>query len=98
MDSEGINNSDKKKIKKNKKCDSDFLSIIADLLKKSNIKIAFFLFIVGVFIFSNVFVENILPIIYTDGGSATSYGTLIQLLVFVLCYIVIDLLVAGSLL
>jgi hypothetical protein len=81
-----------------KECDSDFPSIGVDLLKKTNFKVAIFLFLIGIFIFSDVFIENCLPKKYRDGNCATTQGTVMQLLMLVLCYLVIDLLVSGGLL
>ena len=75
----------------------DFPSIGIDLLKKTNFKIAIFLFLIGIFIFSDIFIENFLPKNNVDGYCADSKGTMIQLLVFVLLYLVIDLLVQGCL-
>ena len=74
----------------------DFPSIGIDLIKKINFKIAIFLFFIGLFIFSDVFIENFLPNNTIDGYSADSKGTMIQLLVLVLLYIAIDLLVQGG--
>ena len=75
----------------------DFPSIGIELLKKTNFKIAIFLFLIGLFIFSDVFIENFLPKNNVDGYCADSKGTMIQLLIFVLLYLVIDLLVQGCL-
>jgi hypothetical protein len=98
MDSETLTEKNKKKKKYKKNCNSDFPSIGMDILKKTNFKVAFFLFIMGIFIFSDVFIENILSIKYRDGNCATTTGTMIQLLFFVLFYLIIDLLITGELL
>ena len=73
----------------------DFPRIGVDLIKKINFKVAAFLFFVGLFIFSDIFIENFIPRNMVDGFCADSKGTAIQLLVFVLAYIVLDLLVQG---
>jgi hypothetical protein len=76
----------------------DFPSICVDLIKKTNFKVAIFLYIIGLFIFSDVFIENLLPKKYRDGNCATTPGTMLQLLSLVICYLIIDLLVGGCML
>jgi len=73
----------------------DFPSIGVDMIKKINFKVAIFLFIVGIFVFSDIFIENLLPKTMVDGYCADTKGTAIQLLIFILFYLVIDLLVQG---
>ena len=98
-DTETLNSSKKQKRNKYNTDDvsGDFPSIGIELLKKTNFKIAIFLFLIGIFIFSDIFIENFLPKNNVDGYCADSKGTMIQLLVFVLLYLVIDLLVQGCL-
>jgi hypothetical protein len=74
----------------------DFPSIGVDLIKKINFKVAIFLFFIGLFIFSDVFIENFLPKNNIDGYCADSQGTMIQLLLFVCLYVIVDLLAQGS--
>lgn len=76
----------------------DFPSIGVEIIKKINFKIAIFLFLIGIVIFSDVFIENFLPKNMVDGYCADSKGTLIQLLIFVLLYLLIDLFVQGGIL
>lgn len=71
----------------------DFPSIFIELIKKINFKVAFFLYFIGVIIFSDVFIENILSKNMINGDCADSKGTMIQLLVLVSAYILIDILV-----
>jgi hypothetical protein len=79
--------------------DSDFPSMGVDLIKRVNIKIAFFLLMIGLFIFSDIFIERFLPARYQDGtGTPNTSGTTVQLIILVLCYIVIDLLSQGGVL
>jgi hypothetical protein len=79
--------------------ESDFPSMGVDLIKRINIKVAFFIFIIGLFVFSDVFIEKFLPIDYHDGtNEPNTSGTIVQLVVLVLCYIVIDLLSQGGVL
>jgi hypothetical protein len=74
----------------------DFPSIGVELIKKINFKIAIFLFFIGLFIFSDVFIENFLPKNTIDGYCADSKGTMIQLLILVFLYLVVDLLAQGG--
>lgn len=76
----------------------DFPSIGVDLLKKINFKVAIFLFLIGAFILSDIFIENALPRKYINGDCADTSGTMIQLLCLVLAYLIIDLIVQGGLL
>jgi len=75
--------------------DDDFPSMGVNAVKKINFKVAIFLFLIGIFIFSDIFIENFLPKNTIDGYSANTHGTMIQLTVFVISYIVLDLLVQG---
>ena len=79
---------------------TDFPSICIDLTKKINFKVAFFLLIVGFFLFSDVFVNTFLCKFKNTviGDCPTSVGSSIQLIIFVLLYLVIDLLVQGKIL
>lgn len=87
-----------KRYKKNNSDKDDFISLINDLFYSINYKIAIFLFIIGILIFSDVFIELFLnPIsgaVY--GDIPTTKGTTIQLLALTVGYILIDLLVTGS--
>lgn len=75
--------------------DSDFPSMGVDLLKKMNFKVAFFVFLLGIFIFSDVFIEA-LPDRYQDGLMPNTHGTFIQLLSLTVGYLIIDLLAQAS--
>ena len=77
---------------------SDFPSIGIDLIKKINFKTAIFLFIIGIFIFSDTFIENILPSKFVYAGCTNSKGTVAQMLLLVFAYIVIDLMVSSKIL
>jgi hypothetical protein len=80
----------------------DFPSMFVDIFKKVNFKIAFFLFVIGIFIFSDIFIENIIKpwsIDSVDGSDVpTSKGVFIQLIFLTLGYIGLDLLVQGGVL
>ena len=89
---------DHENIVSNNHIKDDFPGIGVDLIKRVNFKTAIFLFLMGLFIFSDVFIENFLPKETVDGYCADSRGTSIQLLVLVLMYILVDLLVQGNML
>lgn len=82
---------------KNKSGD-DFISMGSDLLRKVNWKIAVFIFIAGIFIFSDVFIANILTKCNDceNDGIASSKGTMVQLMFMSIFYILIDLMSAGK--
>lgn len=80
-----------------KNSDGDFPSMFMDLIKKINFKIAIFIYILGVFLFSDVFI-NIMPNKYSDAGCPNTPGTLIQLLLLVIGYIFIDIMVTNKML
>jgi hypothetical protein len=79
----------------NKQTQGDFPSMGMDLLKMVNFKISIFLLIIGFFIFSDVFINNLLPTHCHEMGCTTNKGTILQLTLLVLSYICIDLLVQG---
>jgi len=74
----------------------DFPSMGMDLLKKINFKIAIFIFVIGLFIFSDVFVKKIMPANYSVLDSPTNIGTIMQMGTLTASYICIDLLVQGG--
>lgn len=78
----------------------DFSSMLIDLLKRINFKIAIFLFLVGIFIFSDLFIEMILSKFSgaVEGNETTTKGTILQLLFMSISYIMLDLLVQGDIL
>jgi hypothetical protein len=77
----------------------DFPSMTVKLFTRMNIKIAIFIFILGLFIFSDVFVRTVLASF--DGAvnqmeGPTTRGTIVQLIFLVVGYIIIDLLAQGK--
>jgi hypothetical protein len=94
-------NRDKKKScnGKNSNSNSDFISMFSDLFNSINYKVAIFLFILGILIFSDVFIETFLTPISgaVDGDVPTTKGTTVQLLILTLGYIIIDLMISGNL-
>ena len=86
-------NADKKREKRNHR--DDLGGMASDLFGRVNFKVAIFLMIFGVFIFSDLFIENVLSRIKdtTSADTTTTKGTMIQLLIIVLFYLIIDMLV-----
>lgn len=76
--------------------DDDFPSMGVNIIKKINFKVAIFLFLFGIFIFSDIFIENFMSKKTIDGYCANTHGTMIQLTIFVILYIILDLLVQGG--
>jgi hypothetical protein len=79
--------------------DDNFPAMLMKLFSRVNIKIAIFIFILGLFTFSDIYVRNILSTFngaVNQLGCPTSHGTIIQLSFLVIGYILIDLLVQGS--
>ncbi len=76
----------------------DFPSMTVDMLKHIPFKEAFLLFLLMVFVFSDLFIEIFLTGIYDalEGDSPTTKGTMIQIIVSVIGFIVIDLLISGG--
>lgn len=76
----------------------DFMQLTASTMYSVNYKIAIFLFFVGMIIFSDLFIEKFLSGI--EGATymecTTTKGTMIQLITFILCYIIIDLMCQGN--
>jgi hypothetical protein len=94
--------SDKKPVKATEpdETNSDFPSMGVDLIKRINVKIAVFLLIIGLFVFSDIFIEKFLasPNFQDGTGCTNTTGTSVQLIILVLSYIVIDLLSQGGIL
>lgn len=74
----------------------DFPSMSMDLFKKINFKIAIFLYIIGLFLFSDIFINGMLSS-YSELGCPNTQGTVIQLTLLTIAYIVVDLLAQGGL-
>ena len=102
-DTETLTN-DKKYKTSQEKCkydegNSDFPSMGVELFKKINFKVALFMFLIGLIILSDMFIEKFIPIEYQDGtNNPNTKGTFLQLLVMVILYIIVDLLVQGNIL
>ena len=95
-DSETLSDNKTKKVIPSESKDEDFPSMGVNLIKKINYKISIFLFFLGIIIFSDFFIENFLPKNAVDGNCANTQGTMIQLMAFVVMYILIDLMTQGG--
>lgn len=79
--------------------DDDFPSMFVKLCSRIHIKIAIFIFILGLFLFSDIFVRGVLSSFngaVNQLGFPTTHGTILQLLFLVIGYLLIDLLVQGK--
>ena len=94
-DSETLDDSPKKSRKSN---GDDFPSMSAELFTKINFKNAIFLFLTAILVFSDIFIDNVLSKIpgASHDSQATTKGTMLQITVLVLMYLIIDLLNQGG--
>jgi len=101
---ESVNNDNTKKDSSTKKKDviiepldnkTDFVDIISNIIGNVNYKLVFCMLMVGLFIFSNIFIDGILTNISNsvDGEYTTNKGTTIQLMLYVILLVVFDLLI-----
>ena len=74
---------------------TDFVKASGSIISDINYKLGFFMFIIGTFLFSDMFIENVLNSINgsVHGECPTTKGTMIQLLIFCILLIVLDLLI-----
>lgn len=74
---------------------SDFMKIGGNIFSNIPYKLTFFMFLVGMLIFSDLFIDGFLHGIpgAVDGECASSKGTIIQLLLFCLALIMLDLMI-----
>lgn len=81
--------------KKSKSKKTDFMAMTGNLLTNINYKVAFLLFIMGMIVFSDVFIDGILSGFSdtVDAECTTTKGTMLQLMFMTIAYILIDLLV-----
>lgn len=92
---------EKENDEKTEKNATDLLSVSGGLLYNINWKVAIFIFIISIFIFSDLFAEGFLKNIdssFTDGTNTTNKGTIAQILTLVASYIGMDLLVKYEIL
>lgn len=73
---------------------TDLMNLSGGVLYNINYKVGFLMFFIGMILFSDIFIDNALPPTMHDGaGCPNTTGTVVQLTIFVLIYIVLDLLV-----
>ena len=78
----------------------DLISMSHKLFEKVNVKICFFLFMIGMLVFSDLFIETVLNKIAgtVEGECTTTKGTIIQLLFLIIGYILVDILIKAKIL
>lgn len=92
--------SDSEPLTKEDKHERDDLGkMCGDFFGRINFKVALILFMVGMLVFSDLFIDSILSNISgaEEAGNSTTKGTMIQLLILVILYLVADLLVQAGL-
>lgn len=74
---------------------TDFVNITGGVMSNINYKLAIYMFVFGLFLFSDVFVDGFLSYVPNtiDGEYTTNKGTTVQLLLFVLLLVIFDLLI-----
>ena len=88
---------DSEEIHGSAKTPPDDISSLFGAVGQKNLKIAFFMFIVFVFLNSDVFVEKVLSNkenTYTEGRLVNANGTIVQGVFLAIIYIIISILVA----
>lgn len=75
---------------------SDFMKVSGNIFSNIPYKLTFFMFLIGMVIFSDLFIDGFLNNISgtVDGECPTSKGTMIQLLVYSLVLILLHLLIS----
>ncbi len=86
---------DQEEQKKSKSKKTDFMKMTGNLIGNINYKVAFLLFMIGMNIFSDIFIDGFLSHISdtVSGECPTTKGTMLQLLFMVIAYIILDLVV-----
>lgn len=74
---------------------TDLMKVTGNLITNINYKVGFLLFMIGILIFSDLFIENVLKNFKgsTVGECTTTKGTLLQLMFLIIAYIILDLVV-----
>jgi len=74
---------------------SDFMEVGGNIFTNVPYKLTFFMFFIGMLLFSDLFINNVLSGIpdTVDGECPTSKGTIIQLLLYCLSLIICDLMI-----
>lgn len=76
----------------------DLVSVSGGLLKQINWKTALYLFVIGIIIFSDIFTDHVLNKIpdSTNDGIPNTKGSMFQLLLLILAFLILDLLVKND--
>lgn len=92
--------SSKKKYSSYEDVEDDFPSMTMDLIKNINWRVAMFLFVIMIFVFSDTFIETFLIGFdgSVEGDCATTKGTTVQIILVVIAYIIIDIMVKNKIL
>lgn len=74
---------------------TDLVAVSGNLVSNINYKLALFMFALGMFLFSDLFINGILSKISSsvEGECPTTKGTIIQLTIFCLLMLVLDILI-----
>lgn len=78
---------------------SDFIKVGSGLLGNIPVKMSLFMFFLGMIIFSDLFINGVLVQLnksFVEGECTTTPGTIVQLTVFILGYIILELLNKGE--
>ena len=78
------------------KSNDDFPSIFTDIFKCINWKIAIFLYLICIFIHSDIFIELFLSREQVNGDCPNDKGTMVQITSIAISYIMIDIMVQGG--
>lgn len=76
----------------------DFPSMMTDMFHGIPWKVSFFLFVIMIFINSDIYIELFLNSVHgaVEGDCPTTKGTMLQITTTIVCYIILDLLVQGG--
>jgi len=74
---------------------TDFVNVTSSVISSVNYKLVFCMFIIGMLIFSDMFIDGVLQKIpnSVDGLYTTNKGTTIQLMLYCLVLLVLDILI-----
>jgi hypothetical protein len=79
---------------------TDFVKLSSGVFHDINIKVGLILFLIGIFIFSDLFIDGILSKVSdaTHGECTTTKGTFIQLFIYFISYLLVDYLAQKKIL
>jgi hypothetical protein len=78
----------------------DFPSMVKHLLYNVNWKLGIIVFILGFILFSNLFVDNVISKFPNtiDAGIVNTKGSIIQLILYVIILLTVDIMIRGNML